>query len=271
VSHIQIDTAYHLTLLLVGMGYCIKSMELIAISHTYLPGSPNNWEIVGVDEMQSGRLSEYFAWIYSKRGMVLLCILSMLAFLASIVFLPNDAIIKAGTFVLFLCQLLIYHRQDFGGDGSDQMSFIILFTSVLCFVLASDDAIAKVGLVFIAGQLLLSYEVSGLAKLISKEWRSGVAIQGILSTYTYGTRFTRNIFCRSLRLSQAIAWSVILLECLLPFSVLGNQTVFLTGVALGLAMHLSIAVVMGLNDFVWSFAAAYPSLFYLYLEVMGKS
>jgi hypothetical protein len=57
---------------------------------------------------------------------------------------------------------------------------------------------------------------------------------------------------------------VILFETVFPLAYICSPTLFLVLLTGGLIMHLLIGFIMGLNDFVWSFAAAYPSLLYLY-------
>jgi hypothetical protein len=48
--------------------------------------------------------------------------------------------------------------------------------------------------------------------------------------------------------------------------MLAPRPVALAYLGLGIAFHLTIAVFMGLNSFVWPFLSAYPCLFY-WLEV----
>jgi hypothetical protein len=64
-------------------------------------------------------------------------------------------------------------------------------------------------------------------------------------------------------LSCLLCWSVILFECLGPFLVLSGRNGVVIFITLALAFHLGVAIVMGLNIFVWSFVAAYPAIIFM--------
>ena len=164
--------------------------------------------------------------------------------------------------IFVVLNLLLIFRHSFGLDGADQMSIIILLTILLCNTFVRHPEIQRLGLYFIGAQLIVSYVAAGIAKLYSREWRSGIAITGILNTYTYGSNFTRSVICQSKPASVALCWATILFESLFPLAIFLPTEWILGVIALGVLFHLSIAVVMGLNDFLWAFGAAYPG-FYL--------
>jgi hypothetical protein len=56
--------------------------------------------------------------------------------------------------------------------------------------------------------------------------------------------------------------SVVAAECLFPLALVTPLPVSLALLAGGLAFHLLAAVFMGLNTFLWSFAATYPAILY---------
>lgn len=264
----NINNVYLITIILIGIGIIIKSLEFIYISDSFKLNRPNNWDIVGVDNMQTSNLSLIFRNIYSKKGMITLCIISIISLFLLLPFVNNKLVFSLLMGNIFICQFLIHHRQEFGGDGADQMSFLILLTVVLCFIFSDNYEIKKIGIIFISSQLLLSYVISGGAKLISKEWRNGSAVQGILSTYTYGTQLTKFIFNKRPLLAFFVGWLIIVIELLFPFILFFNEPFFLCTIGLGIFLHLSIGIIMGLNDFIWSFTAAYPSLIFLYFSVV---
>jgi hypothetical protein len=268
MNSLTILETYHLTVLIIGIGTTIKSLELIFISNSFKPHSMSDWEVVGVDAMIESRFSNIFRKIYSQIGMILLCCASIVSFGLTLLFFNNPTVYNCCVAILFICHFLIHHRQGFGGDGADQMLFLILTTLFLTFVVVDNTSIKNIGVVFIASQLILSYFVSGVAKLVSPQWRSGIAIDGILSSYTYGTMFTRKIFSNNKWLSTILCWYTMLLESLFPFCIFMGNDIFFTFLLLGLSLHIFIGVLMGLNDFIWSFSAAYPSLVYVYMNLL---
>jgi hypothetical protein len=60
-----------------------------------------------------------------------------------------------------------------------------------------------------------------------------------------------------------MCWAVIAFECGAPLLVFGGAHGIVLLIVCGTAFHVGIAIVMGLNNFVWAFTAAYPALFML--------
>lgn len=259
----DLDAVYRYTILLVGIGLTIKAFETIWLLPQYDRRGVFDYAIIGNDSLATTPLAPVFAKLYSKPGVLGLATLGVLAFLALAATSYGTPAYRIAASVLIVVNVAFYYRQAFGLDGADQMSFLILVTVFFCSIVTSDPKLREVGVWFIALQLALSYFVAGAAKLVSKEWRSGIAISGILSTYTYGTRFTRKLLTNSRVLCILICWGVIVTEMVIPFGLLLEPTGVAVALGVGLAMHVSIAIIMGLNDFVWGFAAAYPSFYYI--------
>lgn len=261
-----LDT-YRIIFAIVAFGIVIKSLELIFISKYFSQRKPMDWNIVGLDRMFSSRFANLYGVLYSKKGMLLL----NLILIASICFLflfENRFVLLGLMVVVFLGQLLLNNRSGLGGDGSDQMSFLIILTLFLTLALVDSESIRVLGLIFITAQLLLSYFISGYFKLISKEWRSGIAFMGIISTNTYGIPVVGNFLYKHRYLSFIVCWGTILFEILFPLVLFVSPPLFFIAVGMGLLMHFFIGVLMGLNNFIWSFYAAYPALFYVYFNLM---
>jgi len=251
---------YYMTICIVGIGLTIKALELIESRQEFEKGRSFDWVIVGKDELVF-RESGFFAKIYSKQGTMITCVLLIIFFALSVFSQNFNPVNKIFLAVFILLNLLIYTRNSYGLDGADQMAQLILLATLISFVLAS-PANYDLGLYFIAAQLCLSYIISGGAKLISPQWRSGKAIQGILSTHTYGNSFARKLLLGRNTLSLIFCWGVILFEILFPLLLFFDTNIVLIGIAAGMLFHLSIAITMGLNDFFWSFSAAYPAFYF---------
>ncbi|HTA14053.1 MAG TPA: hypothetical protein VK781_04265 [Solirubrobacteraceae bacterium] len=164
--------------------------------------------------------------------------------------------------LIMASRMLLYVRNQLGLDGADQMTLVVC-TGLSVALLVPDYGAQLLAIDYVAAQLLLSYAVAGIAKAVSPVWRSGRAVPGIMSTIGYGSPAVGGFLKRNPTLAKAACWSVILFECSAPLMILLGTPGALVIVAVGLGFHVSIAVLMGLNNFVWSFGAAYPALFLL--------
>lgn len=156
--------------------------------------------------------------------------------------------------LLFLLQVVISQRLGFGLDGADQM-YTIVWAGV-----ALSGFVPAAGLVLIAGQSLVSYLVSGIAKLYGHAWRSGVAPGQITSTLGHGGPTSSVVVGR---FSSLVSTGTMAFEVGGPFLILLGPVGAIVFSAAAAGFHLSIAAVMGLNNFVWAFIAALPAVIWL--------
>jgi hypothetical protein len=202
-------------------------------------------------------------------GTILLtrCILASALVLSAVVPLhPN--VIKCCAILLLVTTFLHHLRMPIGTDGSDHMNTIVLTTATITLFF-NRPAVYTIGSTFIALQLILSYLVAGIAKAISKEWRSGQSTSGILSTWTYGFPPIGEFLASRARLTRFTDWCVIVFELSFPICLLWPGRGTLLFITLGILFHFSNALVMGLNTFFWAFASGYPPMLFL-LSIMRK-
>lgn len=166
--------------------------------------------------------------------------------------------------ILAISSVILSFRNIIGNDGADQMSLVI-FVALAISASSGDRFVQTAGLVFIACQSVLSYVVSGIAKALSPKWRSGVALQQIMNTKTYGMQ------CASQCLNKlpgaankVLCWAVIFIEAGFFLVVFLPSPWFLFFLAWGILFHVSNGVLMGLNNFFWSFTATYPSIIFVH-------
>lgn len=152
-------------------------------------------------------------------------------------------------------------RSPFGMDGADQMATYVFCLLALALLLPHPAVIAAC-LWFIALQSCLSYLTAGVAKAVSREWMGGMALVGISSTRMYGAPPAAAFLRRHPALVPWLSRSVVAAECLFPLALVTPRPVALLLLAGGLLFHLLSAVFMGLNTFLWSFAATYPAILY---------
>jgi hypothetical protein len=159
-------------------------------------------------------------------------------------------------------RMLLYLRTQLGLDGSDQM-ILVASSAVAAALLVPDPQAQRIALYYLAAQLLLSYAVAGIAKAISPTWRSGRAVPQITMTIGYGDPRVGAFLERHAGLGRLLCWATIAFECSAAVLILAGVPGALVIIVAGVLFHASIAVLMGLNVFLWSFAAAYPALILL--------
>lgn len=163
-----------------------------------------------------------------------------------------------------IAALVVSVRSPFGLDGAFQMTIVILSAFSLGSIaqaLGSDRAL-ELAIGAVGVQLALSYGIAGFAKAVSPMWWDGRALRGIMLTRTYGDPVLLRRLATS-GLVWPLSWSVILFELTLGSFPLFPESVALGALIVGVAFHATNAAVMGLNDFLVSFLAAYPAALYL--------
>lgn len=154
-------------------------------------------------------------------------------------------------------------RCTYGHSGAQQMMVCVCAALGLANAAPDGHVVQHVCLGFIALQATLAYVTSGWAKLASAPWRSGEGLLGIMGTGFYGHPAVHRLLVRRPWLAPLASWGTILFESsfFLVF-LFGKIEVTLAFVAVAALFHLTVALVMGLNLFFWSFAATYPALLF---------
>ena len=147
----------------------------------------------------------------------------------------------------------------YGRDGSDELGRVLTITAAIATLFADERYVVRIALVFIAAQLCISYGASGLAKLFGRPWRSGTAVPGILHTAFGHAGTLRSALDRWPGAGKAVTWLVVLVEVAVPIGILMGGWFALVALSLAAALHVAIAVSMGLNRFTPWFLAAFPA------------
>jgi hypothetical protein len=264
----KIDEIYILTVRVLSIGLLITSFEILYTSKYFRKGQAFDWEIIKSSHIKyGGWYARILEVIYSQLGMIIL-LMTRIIIIILLFFINNHNLFSILLIILTILSLLMYYRQSYGMDGADQINIVTLITVTICFAISSDMVIKKIGIIFLGVHLGFAYFVSGFAKLISPVWRNGMAAKGVLSTYSYGSPLTQELVKKNI-FSYFICWFTIAFECLFPFTLLiSNSSFVLIWLAIGLFFHLGIAIIMGLNDFIWAFCAGYAAFFYLSNSVL---
>lgn len=248
-----------------AIGVLIDSAELLVIRHQLQPGGIYDWHVLrtsqpSFDHLPSARLANQVFGYPQVLVLPMVQIVAATVLVTVAVLGRPGALGAAAAAVILVARMLLYARNQYGQDGSDQMILVVMM-GVSVAQAANDQQVAAIAMAYVAGQLLLSYVVAGTAKAISPIWRSGDAMIGVLSTEGYGVPSLGATLARHRRIARGLCWWVIVFECGCPLLLVLGAPGSVVLIAAGLAFHVGIAALMGLNVFLWSFAAAYPAVF----------
>ncbi|MET3135441.1 hypothetical protein AAKU55_005751 [Oxalobacteraceae bacterium GrIS 1.11] len=262
---------FRATLTLVGIGMVLSSLEFMSLHKHFLSGGLYSWEALKMRrQLETDRPISALAAVLFEREAFLLVLATRLGAALSIVAYGAIGIIHLPSIAVALTtQLLFSYRNSIGGDGSDQMTSVVLVATFLYALNPGNPISREACLWFLALQSCLAYTASGAAKLYSKKWRAGTALFEILNTRTYGTRVAASFFKVRPSLSKWLSYSVMacqlsfVLALLLPWPW---NAVYLIW---GLSFHCGIALLMGLNLFPFPFSACYPAVIYCSFRIQG--
>ena len=245
----NIDSAYKISVIILLLSTLISSLELMSIPRVFVDFV---YPTTNIKE-------KYRLWV-----MVHL-LQGILALVTGFVFYFSFNIYFHIFFVaLAALTLYSYSIRTAGKDGSDQLRILALLAYSLCFLLNNENG-RLIALLFTALQVLISYTTSGLVKIFSSHWRKGNVLSGVLSTYSYGIpAFSKKLSANPV-LEKVMTYFAIFsmfavaLSFLVPY-----QTPLLIALAMILGFHFSTAILMGLNDFLFTFPLAYPGILLLH-------
>jgi Vitamin K-dependent gamma-carboxylase len=255
---------YRLILILASVGCLIASLELLALREQFEDGGLFSWDVLrtisrATLSLGTGRSKE---WISHPLFVPAVTGARALAVLVLIFFSNYHALSTVCVLVTIAAGMVMFLRAPVGLDGSDQMSLITFVAVAIYKLFPGDVHVAQASLWFIAIQGCLAYFVAGIAKVISPVWRSGEAVRRILGTRTYGSGKVASLVSGRDGVCVVLSWFLMLFECTFPLALAFGKTGFAVFAVLGIMFHVTNAVIMGLNTFVWAFIATYPAILF---------
>lgn len=195
------------------------------------------------------------------------------------IFLPRimlSVLLILGISAPWVCILLLIHGimilRRFDGPyngGADRMSLLILACLCLIYFIPSlkwQEYIFG----YLALQVILSYFISGVFKVINPEWWTGQALQDLFRFSAFPVSEALRAWANCPRVFLCIAsWLAILFELLFPL-VLLNQSALLIGLCAAIVFHLGNIYLFGFNRFLWVWLAAYPSVIWLQGQLVSN-
>jgi hypothetical protein len=213
------------------------------------------------------KLNPILQQLYSKVSFYNLVLARAASVLVALFALTSSNAVLATVMLTFtlLVNVLVALRSLYGVDGTFHMSMIVL--PVQIFMAVSYHALpTQIILMYFFIQMGLCYFFAGFIKLFGSEWRDGSCLEGVFSTEAYGHPLAQRLF-RYRTIAFVSAWCVILLELYLSIAPYLGELAFVIALALGVTLHLSIAITMGLNKFFWTWMSAYPLWILAFWEV----
>ncbi len=266
-SHLfDINVIVDLIQTLASIAVIVNAIEIIVERHQYGPRGIYNLEVLRTNKkwMMSKWIEPIYNFLFKYPNYIFLVSIQLVvAILVISHFFTNQSTLFI--IIILVVHLLSHLRNQYGLDGSDQLQ-IIIFACLLGFYATTDPLIQKYSIFFLCFQSLLSYLMAGIAKLFSSSWRKGNAIAGIINTESFGNKVLAQFLINNPLLSKLVCWWIIMFECIFPiliFTGIQNTILFILS---GTMFHLSIAIIMRLNSFFWSFIAPYPAMLFFASE-----
>ncbi|MFG2290810.1 hypothetical protein ACGFOU_32650 [Streptomyces sp. NPDC048595] len=241
----------------------LSSLEALPAERDRRPGGLNDWEIIRDDYADLPPLARKALDVLAKPTSMRIVHGARIAAAVTLL-LPGERRHQraAANGFLALSALATYPHHQYGGDGSDQLSFQTQLVSSVARCGQRNPAIVDACLWYVALQSTLSYTVSGLVKLCGPQWRDGTALPHILRTETYGDATAYRLISRHPTAGKAVSHAVLAFECAFPLVFLRGGRLAPAMLATTATFHVVNARVMGLSRFVWAFLGTYPAVLY---------
>lgn len=161
-------------------------------------------------------------------------------------------------------QLYFNRRFDLLRGNCDTLTLVCLTAAFAGSLPAASSRLRAAALGFIAFHAALAYFMTGYDKLRSALWRDGTRLRQILQDGNYRFPPLAHALARHPRWVAVGAWSVILLELLFPLCVILPPAGFWFFIAGGIIFHATVAFMMGLHSFWWTFVSTYPAFYFVH-------
>lgn len=246
-----------------ALGVFVSTLELVRRPELLRVGGMMSWRVSRLDNPHytTGAVAAGLDLVLAYPAVMGLMWLR-LGLAAFMVAAPGQVILSPAVMLpMALLTLSVPVRTRFGLNGADQIDLLV-FGGLAMVTFHLNDVTASAFLVFLAAQCILAYTVAGVAKLVSPGWREGSHLAQILNIRMYCHEGSARMARAHPGLVRLGAWGVILWESLFWLVLVLPIQLSVPMIAAGLLFHVVIAFVMGLNDFVWAFAATYPALLF---------
>ena len=208
---------------------------------------------------------EFKEALFGETGFKLFCVLRLTsAVLLALFAFWNLSFLVLPAVLLLISYAYLFYRLPYSLDGADQMVYFAVITFlVMSLGTIFSEAFIYLGAIVLSLHVGICYLTSGLAKLSSRSWRSGKALVGIMNSGEFGNRLFSQMLDKKPRLTALCSWGIISGHIFSGITILflGGTTVILA-LTISFCFHLSVALFMRLNGFIFAFIATYPSVLF---------
>jgi len=249
----------------IALSLCVSSVQNISNSTYFSSGGLMDWALIkgfSRSGMLKGKIGEY---IFNKKGFIALNILRIL--ILPFFYQSSNELFFFNLIFLNLVNWLIYIRTNTMHNAADQMNNIVLIGLLIGQVFMKINSIELV-IVFFGLTLILNYFTSGISKFHQEKWHNGY--------YLRTTLLYRNLENPSYRKAiKKIDKSVFKISSLIivywqvssVFMPFLPPTVLLVYLFIGFWFHVSTGILLGLNNFIWTFIGLMPTLIFINSKV----
>lgn len=255
---------YQSTLICISIGLGIGALEDLAVWPIYSSKGLLSWKVSQhtFPFKREGLVCKIFAFLLQDHIFKSMAIMRLLAAGALLVLSVWNTFSTSLVFILLILNGMTILRSPYGLDGAYQMYLVVLLGLFVGIASGVDTTIGKISCMFIAGELILSYFIAGITKMVSPIWRKSHALIAIFGTKSYGHPGVYKFVTFSAVLTAALSWGVMIFEVGFVGVLFLSPSISWMFVLVGFVFHLFNAIFMGLNDFMLAFPATYPSLFF---------
>jgi hypothetical protein len=167
--------------------------------------------------------------------------------------------------VLFLIQLYLHLRNDSLFCLADRFVLPLILTLSIYYNFENSEKIQNYSILFIGLLVIIAYFFTAFYKLKSELWRKGLAIEQIISTDLYGNEKYYTFLRNHRFISRFLNYSTIIFQLSAPLTIFSSNFA-IAFIIIGVFFHLSIAIIMNLNNFFWVFVSTYPCIYFVSLK-----
>jgi hypothetical protein len=263
------EDTLRLILLIISPQLLISSLEALYNHSIYKKGQLLSWAYVKRNKKiftLNPSVEKISDLLFSYPNSLFLIAAKLMLTVAMIFFVVNQKTFNAGIILTTSFTILISLRDTYSNNGSDQLTGIILIALSIVALRPNSEIVKYAAIFFIAFQSILSYATSGIYKLINAGWRNGENLRAILSTEVFGNRRIKKLMDKLPNSYILASFTIMFGEIFLSISFLLPPPLCLFVLATGVLFHLSVAIAMGLNTFLWTFVSTYPAIYFISLH-----
>lgn len=260
------DKLVEVTLIIILLYAVLDSLKLILsrklfyrniLSYSY----SKNTNLHNLNFVRNTYLGNFLNIFFSYYGTLVLFFIRLIISIGILLMIIPRAFIL----IIFIIHVLSYIRHRYAYDGADVFYGTILF-GLTNFYLFQNEIIKISSVYFISIMTIMAYFFTAYYKLQGSAWRNNLAIGIILNTEKFGNEKAYFFLKEKKTLNFILHKGAIILQLLFFLSILSPK-LCLVFMFFGFIFHFSIAIIMNLNSFLWTFISTYPCIYYMSLKI----